>query len=53
MKYFVGFVLYGLLGFLLGFSGVGVLEKPVEFFAILLTVLVIDVSSYYSGFKRV
>lgn len=52
MKFLLGCLLYGLLGVMLGFSGVGVLEKPVEFFAILLTVLVIDVSSYYSAIKR-
>ena len=52
MKCLVGILLYGLLGLLLGFSGVGVLEKPVEFFAILITVLVIDVFAHYSAFKE-
>lgn len=52
MKSLVGILLYGLLGFLLGFSGVGVLEKPVEFIAILLTVITIDVFSNYSALKE-
>ena len=38
----MSFVLYALLGVVLAFSGVSVLEKPVQFIAILAIVLLIE-----------
>ena len=35
-------LLYALLGFVLGFAGVTVVDKPLEFIAILAIVLLID-----------
>lgn len=39
---FVNLVLYGVLGFALYFSGVSVMEKPLEFFVIMVIVGLID-----------
>ena len=50
-KYGFGFLLYGLLGVALGFSGVGVLEKPLEFLLIMSFVVAIDITSFKQGMK--
>lgn len=50
-KYGFGFLLYGLLGFVLYFAGITVVEKPVEFCLILTIVITIDVISFKQGLR--
>lgn len=42
-RLFNSVVLYGFLGFLLSVAGVGIVEQPVTFIAILLNVMLIDI----------
>lgn len=37
--------LYGILGFVLALSGVGVMEKPIHFIAIMAVVMLIDIKT--------
>ena len=50
-KYGFGLLLYGLLGVALGFSGVDVVQKPLEFLVILGLVLAIDITAFKQGMK--
>lgn len=43
----IGIILYGLLGVALSAAGVGVLEKPWQFFVILALVIAIDLQSHF------
>ena len=50
-KYGFGLLLYGLLGVALSFSGVDVVQKPLEFLVILGLVLAIDITAFKQGMK--
>lgn len=43
----MGFILYGILGGVLSLSGISVMDKPIEFIAIMALVVLIDVYSAY------
>jgi hypothetical protein len=38
----IGLILYGVLGLALGLSGINVIDKPIEFIAIMVLVAMID-----------
>jgi hypothetical protein len=55
MKYlnnsFRSIILYALFGFTLGAAGVGIVNKPFEFLAIMFIVIGIDINSAYTLWK--
>ena len=45
-------VLYAFFGFVLNISGVGVLTQPLNFFVLLIILMVVDMRSHQEGLNR-